>query len=156
MSSISVLDVVAVATVLRFDRSGCCGTWPLECAVAAPVHEVPVDDPPGGEIVRQGTTLTAGTGHVQQDITRLCQSGRELLWRAHKLTRQQRLDRFEAEPVADLAMHLRQRPPTPVRPRGKKLAAGAPGGLVLAGLATPAGPGSCTPASRSPRAGGSP
>ena len=51
-------------------------------------------------------------------------------------------NRFEAEPVADLAMHLRQRPPTPVRPRGKKLAAGAPGGLVLAGLATPAGPGS--------------
>jgi hypothetical protein len=33
MSGISVLDVVAVATALRFDRSGCCGTWPLSaCA----------------------------------------------------------------------------------------------------------------------------
>jgi hypothetical protein len=29
MYAISVLDVVAVATVLRFDRSGSCGTWPL-------------------------------------------------------------------------------------------------------------------------------
>src|SRR5512135_1940080 len=29
MYGMSVLDVVAVATVLRFDRSGCCGTWPL-------------------------------------------------------------------------------------------------------------------------------
>jgi hypothetical protein len=27
---ISVLDVVAVATVLSLDRSGCCGTWPLK------------------------------------------------------------------------------------------------------------------------------
>ena len=30
MSGISVLDVVAVATALRFDHSGCCGTWPIK------------------------------------------------------------------------------------------------------------------------------
>src|SRR5262249_37949058 len=26
---LTVTDVVAVATRLRFDRSGCCGTWPM-------------------------------------------------------------------------------------------------------------------------------
>jgi hypothetical protein len=38
MSGISVLDVVAVATALRFDRSGCCGTWPISRARSADIR----------------------------------------------------------------------------------------------------------------------
>src|SRR5271166_4688634 len=52
-------------------------------------------------------------------------------------------------------MDFRQRPATPIRPRGKKPAAVCPGGLAPAVAAIPATPGSCRPASPSPRAGGS-
>ena len=52
-------------------------------------------------------------------------------------------------------MDLRQRPATPIRPRGKKPAAVCPGGLAPVVAAIPATPGSCRPASPSPRAGGS-
>ena len=38
----------------------------------------------------------------------LCQLGRYPLWHAHEFTQQQLLGRFEPEPVADLAMYLRQ------------------------------------------------
>src|SRR5512135_1427804 len=77
----------------------------------------------------------------------LCQLRRDPLWHAHELTQQQLLGRFEAEPVADLAMHLRQRYATPIRPRGKKPAAVVPGRFALPVAATPARPGNCTPAS---------
>src|SRR5437660_1606 len=40
MSGISVLDVVAVATALRFDRSGCCGTWPISRNLAHQGHSL--------------------------------------------------------------------------------------------------------------------
>src|SRR5271157_3393121 len=40
-----------------------------------------------------------------QLVTRL---GRYPLWHAHEFTQQQLLGRFEPEPVADLAMYLRQ------------------------------------------------
>ena len=55
----------------------------------------------------------------------------QLGWNAfrhgHELMRQPFLGRFEAEPVADLPMHRRQRQPTTIRPRGKKPAADRPG-----------------------------
>src|SRR5512142_3359437 len=86
----------------------------------------------------------------------LCQLRRNPLRHGHKLTHQQLLGRLEAEPVADLPMHLRQRHPTPIRPRGKKPAAVVPGGSAPVGAATPARPRNCTPASRSPHAGGNP
>src|SRR5271165_542402 len=92
----------------------------------------------------------------KSSLVLLCQLRRDLLWHAHEITQQQLLGRFEAEPVADLAMHLRQRYATPIRPRGKKPAAVVPGRFALPVAATPARPGSCTPASHSPRAGGSP
>jgi hypothetical protein len=44
---------------------------------------------------------------VAASLILLCQLGRCPLWHAHELTRQQLLGRFEPEPVADLAMHLR-------------------------------------------------
>src|SRR5271165_3172082 len=52
-------------------------------------------------------------------------------------------------------MDFRQHPATPIRPRGKKPAAVSPGGLAPVVAAIPATPGSCRPASPSPRAGGS-
>ena len=48
---------------------------------------------------------------VNEQKTRLlllCQLGRYPLWHAHEFTQQQLLGRFEPEPVADLAMYLRQ------------------------------------------------
>ncbi|MBV8233474.1 MAG: transposase [Planctomycetaceae bacterium] len=66
----------------------------------------------------------------------LCQLRRDPLWHAPELTRQPPLGRFEPEPVAELAMDLRQRQPTPIRSRGKKPAAGAPGGRARASAAT--------------------
>src|SRR3954464_4193634 len=89
----------------------------------------------------------AGTGRGG-GIILLCDLSRDPLWHAHELTRQQLLGRFEPEPVADPAMHLRQRHATPVRPRGKSPAGGVPAGLAPASAATRARPGSCTPASR--------
>src|SRR5437763_1054035 len=77
----------------------------------------------------------------------LCHLSRCPLWHAHELAQQQFLGRFEPEPVADLAMHLRQGHTTPVRPRGKKPAAAVPGGLAPAAAATRASTGSRTQAS---------
>src|SRR5512135_3410697 len=91
-----------------------------------------------------------------QRLVLLCQLSRYPLWHAHELTQQPLLGRFEPEPVADLAMYLRQGHATPVRPRGKKPAAVVPGGRAPAAAATRARPESCTPASHSPRADGSP
>src|SRR4051812_20656641 len=86
----------------------------------------------------------------------LCQLHRDPLRHGHELTQQQLLGPLDAEPVANLPMHLRQRHATPIRPRGKKPAAVVPGGFALVVGATPARPGSCRPASRSPRVGGIP
>ena len=78
----------------------------------------------------------------------LCHLSRRPLWNAHEVTQHQLLGRFEPKPVADLPMDLRERRAPPIRPRGKKPAAGAPGGSVPGAAATPARPGSCKPASR--------
>src|SRR5437588_8976144 len=51
------------------------------------------------------------------------------------------------QPVADAPMHLRQRHPPAVGPRGKKAGACDHAGSPAALLATPAGPGNCRPAS---------
>src|SRR5215467_929182 len=72
---------------------------------------------------------------VPMRLMLLCHLSGYPLWHAHELTQQRLLGRFEPEPVADLAMHLRQGHATPVRPRGKKPAAGAPGGLAPAAAA---------------------
>ncbi len=45
---------------------------------------------------------------TQPPLILLCQLGRYPLWHAHKFTQEQLLGRFEPEPVADLAMDLRQ------------------------------------------------
>ena len=53
------------------------------------------------EYRRQGLPTMSG-------LVLLCQLGRYPLWHAHEFTQQQLLGRFEPEPVADLAMYLRQ------------------------------------------------
>ena len=45
---------------------------------------------------------------ISTRLVLLCQLGRYPLWHAHEFTQQQLLGRFEPEPVADLAMYLRQ------------------------------------------------
>src|SRR5262249_61918024 len=98
----------------------------------------------------QGFALGAGWRkgffwrYSSSSLMLLCHLRGYPLWHAHELTQQRLLGRFEPEPVADLAMHLRQGHASPVRPRGKKPAAGAPGGLAPAAAAIRARPGSCT------------
>ena len=46
--------------------------------------------------------------YIKISLILLCQLGRYPLWHAHEFTQQQLLGRFEPEPVADLAMYLRQ------------------------------------------------
>ena len=52
--------------------------------------------------------LVSGLISHVESLVLLCQLGRYPLWHAHEFTQQQLLGRFEPEPVADLAMYLRQ------------------------------------------------